>query len=353
MNKVFILGAGASKPAGAPLLKEIFIDGVFHLRMSSVSGDSLSRYPHFFGYLKERFDYDVHIQDPIGFVAYNDIDIEKILSAIDNEIFENGIEELKKVREEAVRFICLTLEQSIKYGPHKDNCYPDFVSQKINILKDDCTIITFNYEILLETALLYASLGNCFSYGIEVEKDNIRNFSGYEREYKENLLLLKLHGSSNWAICSLCNKLHLFWSQRYDDIFKENCCSCGDSLEAVLVPPTRFKEGKYLKKLWEIANLEKLWQIAREKIATADEIAIIGYSFNEYDKDAVSLIKDSIEANSKNPKLYIVDVNPDGIYQRIFSKDFLGTHYFGEIVLFEGVREYLDNKIFLKALPAS
>jgi len=350
MNKVFILGAGASKPAGTPLLKEIFPDGVFHLRMGAVSGDSLSRYPHFWGYLKEHFNYDVHIQDPIAFLAYNDIDIEQILSAIDNEIFKKSIKGLKKVREEAVRFVCLTLEQAIKDGQRKDNksnCYPNFVSQKINILNDDCTIITFNYEILLETALLDVSLGYCFSYGIEVEKDSIRNFSGYVREYKGNLLVLKLHGSSNWAICSQCNKLHLFWSQRYDDIFKGSCCSCGDSLEAVLVPPTRFKEGKYLKKLWEIANLEKLWQIAREKIATADEITVIGYSFNEYDEDAVSLIKDSIERNSKKPNLYIVDANPNGIYQKIFSKDFLNKHYFGEIIPFAGFREYLDNKVYL------
>ena len=349
-SKVFILGAGASKPAGAPLLKDIFPEGVFHLLQGTVSGDSLNRYTHFFDYLKDRFGYDVNssYSDPYGFVAYNDIDIEKILSAIDNEIFKNGIEGLKKVRDEAVRFVCLTLEQAIKAGAWKSDCSPDFISKKIDKTNDDCTIITFNYDILLEKALLNASLCSCFSYGIDVEKDNIRNFHSYERKYENNLLILKLHGSLNWAVCSQCNKLHLFFSQRYDDIFKNSCCNCNADLEAVLVPPTRFKEGKYLKKLWEVANLERLWKIAGEKITTADEIVIIGYSFNEYDKEAVSLIKESIKANSKNPNLYIVDVTPDGIYQRIFSKGFLEEHYFGEIVSFAGFREYLDNKILFK-----
>ena len=153
MNKVFILGAGASKPAGVPLMKDIFTEGIFHLRMGSVSGDSLSRYPHFCAYLKDRFDYDVNFQNPIEFAACTDIDIEKILSSIDNEIFDDNDEELAQARKEAVRFVYLTLEQAIMGDPTKSNCYTDFVSQKINISKDDNTIITFNYETLMERAL--------------------------------------------------------------------------------------------------------------------------------------------------------------------------------------------------------
>jgi len=344
MNKVFILGAGASYPAGVPLMKEIFTQGIFHLRMGSVSGDSLNRYPQFCAYLKDRFNYDVNFQGPMEFAACKDVDIEKVLSSIDNEIFDNNDEELAQVRKEAVRFVYLTLEQAIIDGPKKNNCYTDFASQRINISKDDNTIITFNYETLMERALPRG----CFSYGIDVEKDNIQNFPSYEREYRNNLLVLKPHGSLNWAICSQCNKLHLFFSQRYDDIFQKKCCNCGTDFEAVLVPPTRFKEGKYLRKLWEAANLERLWTIAGEKIAYADEISIIGYSFNKNDKEAFDLILNSMKANSKKPNLYIADTDPKKIYRKIFKKDLLKKGYFRGVYLFGGFRDYLDNNSYFR-----
>ena len=59
----------------------------------------------------------------------------------------------------------------------KNNCYPDFVKKKIDISNNDHTVITFNYEIILERALPRGY----FSYGIEIDKDKNITFPTYEK----------------------------------------------------------------------------------------------------------------------------------------------------------------------------
>lgn len=339
MNKVFILGAGASKPAGAPLINEFFSEGIFHLKLGTASPDNLDNYKYFFEYLKTKYGFDIYKSDPLAFVEDTKINIEQILSDIEKEI-SSGNKYLEDTRKEAVRFVFITLENAVKYvsDGSKNNCYPDFVKKNIDIINNDCTVITFNYEIMLERALPRGY----FSYGINVDKDNIINFPSYEKYYKGNLLLLKLHGSLNWAVCFNCKKIHLFWSQRYDDIFKKRCKSCNSNLEAVLIPPTRVKSN-HLKGIWKGIGLEKLWRIAKEKITSAGEITIIGYSFGEYDNEATGLILDAIKANIKKPILYIADPNAEIIYSKIIAHSMLKRNHFEKVCLFSGFKEYLTN----------
>lgn len=339
-NKVFILGAGASKSAGAPLINEFFGNGVFHLKHGSASPDKLDNYKNFSAYLKDKYDFDINNQDPFTFVENTKIEntkinIEQILSDIEEGI-SCGNKNLENARKEAVRFVFITLENAVKDGS-KNNCYPDFVKKKIDVINNDCTIITFNYEIMLERAL---PLGY-FSYGIDIDKDKNITFPNYEKYFKNNLLLLKLHGSLNWAVCSRCSELYLFWSKRYDDISKEKCKSCSSNLETVLIPPTRVKSN-HLKNLWKGVGLEKLWKIAKEKITSADEITIIGYSFGEYDYEATGLILGAIKANIKKPVLYIVDPKNEKGYSKI-ANSVLENNHFEKVCLFNGFREYLTS----------
>jgi hypothetical protein len=339
-NKVFVLGAGASKPAGAPLINEFFANGIFHLTHGNPFPDNLDKYKNFFAYLKNKYGFDINNPDPyksepFAFVENTKIDIEQVLSDIEEEI-SGGNKNMEDARKEAVRFIFITLENAVGDGSN-NNCYPDFVKKKIDIFSNESTIITFNYEIMLERAL---PLG-FFSYGIDIEKDKNITFPNYEKHYKNNLLLLKLHGSLNWAVCSQCSKMYLFWSQRYDDISKKKCESCSSNLEAVLIPPTRVKSN-HLKNLWEGVGLEKLWKMAKEKITLADEITIIGYSFGEYDYEATGLILDAVKANIKKPVLYIADPTAEKIYSKI-ANSVLERNHFEKVCLFSGFKEYLTN----------
>jgi hypothetical protein len=289
--------------------------------------------------LKNKYRFDINNADPyksepFAFVENTKINIEQILSDIEEKI-SIGNKNMEDERKEAVRFVFLTLENAVKDGSN-NNCYPDFVKNKIDIINNDCTVITFNYETMLERALPRGA----FSYGIDIDKDKIINFPGYEKSYKNNLLLLKLHGSLNWAVCSRCSKMYLFWSRRYDD--EKKCENCSLSLEAVLIPPSRVKSN-HLKSIWKGVGLEKLWRMAKEKITLADEITLIGYSFGEYDQEATGLILDAVKANIKKPGLYIADPNAEIIYADIIAKHMSERNHFEKVCLFSGFKEYLAN----------
>lgn len=334
-TKVYILGAGASKPAGAPVLKEFIGTGFFHLNQCSAFPDKSDNYTKFLTYLKERYDFDLNDPDPYksdSFIFGYRYNIEMIISSLDEEI-RNGNKDLREIRHQAIRFVYSTLENAVRDGSTND-CYPDFVNKKITNLNDEHVIITFNYETLFERALIERFRG-CFSYLVDVDENKIINFPGYKKSYKNNLLVLKLHGSLNWAVCSECNKIHLFWSQKYDHIFEKRCKDCNATLKPLLIPPTIYKDLNNI--------LKKFWNIAKVKISSANEITIIGHSLSDYDKDALELIRDSMKSNKMLPNLFIADPNNKEIYEKITLELPIGRNHFNKITLFKDFREYLNN----------
>ncbi|MEW6089075.1 MAG: SIR2 family protein, partial [bacterium] len=214
----------------------------------------------------------------------------------------------------------------------------DFIDKRIDMKNINQTIITFNYETLFEHALLHKHIFGIYSYGLDIDKNKIINFPSYEESYKGNFLLLKLHGSLNWACCPSCDKNYLTWHNMYDRIISEKCKDCNNNLEPVLIPPTR---NKILP-----ARLKKLWDIAQEKITSADEVTIIGSSFNDYDIDASDLIFNSLKSNKRKPILCIADPCALDRGNLLNFRASATRDHFKNIMLFKGFREYLDNKTF-------
>lgn len=294
--------------------------------------DSPTNYLRFIDYLNREYGFDPWSPDPFRRypeIVFKGINIEVIISSIDEKI-SKGDTGLKEVRREAVRFVYCTLEEAVKLLSN-GNCYPDFVRKKIADLADEHIILTFNYEMIFEDALIRSLDRGCFSYEIDVDENKIINFPGYPKPYRNSVKILKLHGSLNWGFCQSCSKMHLFWFNSYLRIFEEKCVDCEGNLEPILIAPTRDKKLPIY--------LEKVWDIAKKKITVADEIFIIGCALNDYDKDALALIIDSIEANKKIPKLLIADPNAKKIEKKITSR--IPRNHFKRINLFEDFREYL------------
>jgi hypothetical protein len=328
-TKVYILGAGASKPAGAPLLKELLGEG-FHLDMGTTGMDSLNKYRNFINYLEN--EYGIPLKRPENWTLLAEqTDIEKVLSSID-EKKSKGDNSLDVTREETVRFVFKRLEDAVTFG-QKGDCYHDFVNSKINTQDSKHVIITFNYETLLEKAFLESKLRGCFSYCIDVDKDKIINFPSYERTFKD-ILILKLHGSLNWANCPKCSKMYLFWSQRYDHIFEKRCINCEGNLKPILIPPTRFKNLN--------ESFKSLWSIAADKIESANEIVLIGLSLNDFDEEALNLIS-RIGSNNNIPRLLIADREAPDRYYKLKELTSVGNKHFEEIILFNGFEEFLAD----------
>jgi len=293
---VFILGAGASKESGAPLMDE-FLNESDKLNKSGkieeIFKDDFNRV----------FDAINHL-DPIYARANVDLEnIEKVYSIFEMGRFikklpgVNNPEEIDKIIDSLKVLIFETLDKTItictksngKLCP--DGSYLDFVSLVESIKNQDGTfpsIISFNYDLALDCALFYK--------GYEVNYCLGNNRNG-------DINLMKLHGSLNWfkskeketneIIPYDFSQINKWYRGNYaiDDyekvnislakkFTKENIKYKGQELHPIpiIIPPT-------WNKLEFSCNheIDKVWQKAAEELSNAENIFVIGYSYPETD----------------------------------------------------------------------
>jgi len=147
-----------------------------------------------------------------------------------------------------------------------------------------CSIITFNYDVVLDYALFHQVEG--------VDYCLTETTSPYSTP------LLKLHGSLNWAECPKCNEIipvtfeHYFSKRGFMSLkgleyvnlnIGSNLSSvglehCGQTInsEPVIVPPT-WNKAEYNK------GLQSVWRRAAVELANAENIFVSGYSLPESD----------------------------------------------------------------------
>jgi NAD-dependent SIR2 family protein deacetylase len=301
MKTVFILGAGASAEAGAPLMGN-FLAKAKQLYDRGVFGESSAR-------IRDVLDAAYKDLKPVQ--AKSSIEfwnIEEVFSAIDIgamlELFgsrdPSTLSELKR----SIRvFIYRTLEESIRLPARGLHVAPPeayamlarLVLQKLRLHarrgRVDVSFITFNYDACLEFALVRSALG--VDYALPeafIEGDESRHWI--------RVPVLKLHGSINRGTCSKCQAIVpteidpwrcaamldledrpatfplLLGSQ-----IARRRHSCGALLDEVpfLVPPTWDKSTGS-------AALRSVWRRAATELGSADRIVVIGYSLPESDR---------------------------------------------------------------------
>lgn len=154
------------------------------------------------------------------------------------------------------------------------------------------TILSFNYDTLVEEALSNMNVG--FSYGFKTNtvsyRANLRKFA------KPDVKLLKLHGSVNWAHLEQAgtgvSQLTVF--DTYDAVREARAVPD-------LIPPT-------WRKVFD-GNLENVWDDAIEAIKSATRIFVIGFSVPETDTHFKYLLAAGLQSNISLRD--IVFVNPD------------------------------------------
>lgn len=163
------------------------------------------------------------------------------------------------------------------------NLYKQFTNNILrNRSKDDVTIISFNFD-----ALLQLSVEPRLEEGVYF--DYMLNFDFLNREYYKHVPnncfpLIKLHGSLDWGICRKCGKTTLNFYYPHVQNFT-GCSDCKTEYEPFIVVPHEKIEDKRIKQLWDRAG---------EEIKLADKITVIGYSFPEYDTNSIKLFRDNI-----------------------------------------------------------
>ncbi len=277
----FVLGAGASKDAGAPLMAD-FLDVADDLTKQNLAKEAQEDFNLVFKARAElqqahsKAQLDIRNLESV-FAAFEMAKLLELLGSLTPE-------EISRLSEAMKTLIVTTLELSI-YLPVSDQRvrpsppYESF-SKLIKGLVDarrTVSIITLNYDLCLDFAL--HSLGVPVSYCLGGESD------------ERGTRYFKLHGSMNWAQCSSCNKV-VAW--KLPDYFRKFGCGpwldvtsarlnvaskmerfthCGDSsVEGVFIVPPTWNKAQYHEQLGTV------WRAAANELKDAKEVYIIGFS---------------------------------------------------------------------------
>lgn len=141
-----------------------------------------------------------------------------------------------------------------------------------------------------------------------------------ERPAKPKRRLYKLHGSTNWMRCGLCDRIYInpgvdiaiySYQRKPSD---NNRCHCGHSpLEAAIVSPSFVRDG-------HSRNIEGVWQAALDWLRTADDWIVVGYSFPDEDLNIRSLFARAFASRSKKP--YVTAIQMDNVQTQARYKAF-------------------------------
>lgn len=329
---VFILGAGFSSVAGAPLIRD-FLDVSRLLFADPDSGLDTTEKEDFqrvFAFRKEvaqarekfRIDLD---------------DIEQLFGLV--EMSCRLDHKSTTTRDATVYLIAKTLQlavqrhrrrPSIRLSPQmsyrdslpwqglvtreQDYFYCDIYRHFALLLAglyDDPTkapsrgnvVISFNYDLILDDALRGIGIASDYALPGAVLEDFIA------ADTNKPISLLKLHGSTNWAVCgnAKCATVHILSTKFTEDpkAFRTKCCSkCSrPGLRLLLVPPSWDKSEYH-------GVIQPVWRQGVEALRNANRICIIGYSMPEADSFFKYLLTLGLAENHQLYKFVVVDLRP-------------------------------------------
>ncbi|WP_431288172.1 hypothetical protein [Roseateles chitinivorans] len=321
MKTVFILGAGASRAAGGPLMFD-FIDAatrIFRL------GEAGWAQPHFEGILDARRKLQ-------GAFVKSTIDIDNIENLFSTYEMASLIGRLSDLDESVVKqlpkslryLIMRTLEQAILYPiDGKEQVIPapypyDAFAELLIELRDHreaspVTVINFNYDLCLDYALTLRGFEP--DYGL----------AGSPVRSKRSIAHYKVHGSLNWfrnpetgeIAPQPLRKLPMrtYWdrlglehpAERPIDtmelIYGPDKWGMDLYPEPIIVPPT-WNKG------WYQEQLKSVWRSASEALAAAENIFVIGYSLPASDQFFRSFYSLSTISDSFIERFWLFDPSP-------------------------------------------
>lgn len=193
-------------------------------------------------------------------------------------------------------------------------------------------VITFNYDLLLEQALDRLGIPYCYGLGTESVTYDSTAQSVPESE-GGTLLILKLHGSLNWAQRE-DRSLEVFGS--YDD-------AMAVFGHPYLVPPT-----------WEKTvngPARTLWQSAVRVLAEASRLIVVGFSFRPGDAHFKYLLAAGLMQNSALRHIDVINPLATRLASQIQSVLRADQFEYGVVRLLDKtLREFLNSAQDLKSI---
>jgi hypothetical protein len=241
------------------------------------------------------------------------INVEQLLTLLEIDLRKRDIAFTRQLRDDTLHVIRTVIGQMQQ--ARCENC--DEYSRFVEEVADDDTVITFNWDLLLDNAFGREQLigsrtewdnGNHYAnflYHLSGFKETTLQHSTIEAPYTEydesRGFYLKLHGSVDWFFCQNrdCRAYgRVFPVNRVDQAV--HCSECHSSMDVLIVPPVLNKNYH------DHPMLTVLWNTAEAEIAAADEVVLWGYSLPPTDFEASWLLRQATEGLEK-----LVVINPD------------------------------------------
>lgn len=324
MKTVWILGAGASKSASGgayPTLVELPRTAKNLGVVVEPPAGSGGNFDALDTFLRRIYGYGLSAEKPI--------DLEVVLTLLDIESTLENTGLLQSARSQLIRLIQRTFGRLQKQADASASEYEQVLT---HVEKSD-TIITFNWDVLLDDALgrmallkdlaaktpkaHYAAFLRDFTARGDSSVDKLSMPQPFSRWRASQGYYLKLHGSIDWAICTApeCrNRGRVFPLARSST--RPSCGYCLDRLQWMIVPPT------LNKRVLDLGFVRRLWNVAAREIARAERLVIWGYSLPPTDFYSAWLFSKARRARLQE----VVIINPavvTGVRKVGFSRMFV------------------------------
>jgi hypothetical protein len=276
---VFILGAGASAHAGAPLMYN-FLDRARALYANQKMGPAE-------GSCRLVFEAISKLQ-AVHSKANTDLNnLESVLGLFEMAptLGVGFLSNPEILVPSMQRLIVSTLGECIGYPNQENRRRPPELyfrlSTLVRMMGKAASVITFNYDVALDYA--FEIDGGLVDYSL----DNDIPPSG-------GIALLKLHGSANWRRCPECKLVRVgtyaqdrelnrfgrydsaFFQIRHTDLIWRDCCAKPLDSDPVIVPPI-WNKGQHHN------SIASVWKRAAKELSEARNIVVVGYSLPETD----------------------------------------------------------------------
>lgn len=325
---VFILGAGCSVHAGAPVMND-FLDRARELYSANEVADKAQEFERAFSVVSD-------LQRVHSKAKLDHNNIESVFSAVDlartiRKLPGTEPDQIDVALKSLIWLIVRTLERSIKFplqgGFMRGPAEYTMLAQLIGELSGrtprlSSAVLTFNYDICAEMAFVAEHVP--FTYALA--------------ESSQGVPLLKLHGSLNWGRTRgespqivpyeirqyvADHRYHYFPGDSEGSVPTDVSANMATHLvahniepEPLIVPPT-WSKGEHHR------GISKVWARAAKELESARYIYVLGYSLPETDQFFRLLFALGTEGRSVLSRMTVFDPHPGPVGDRF--RDMLGN----------------------------
>lgn len=309
---VFILGAGFSKPAQAPIQSEIIkeilkLDDGFY-------GDKDELIKRYLVEFKDFLKKELYIDEG----GFENVALEDIFTPIDRCLLDGisfrslDVKALVDIREKIYSLIIVAIKNKLSNIYEEKKYIDDFGSYLAQQMKprmnnpshDPVSVISTNWDILLDNSIKRAIENDahngvvdycCYINSLENDETITPGLLALGRG-KYNVKLLKMHGSMNWLHCPKCQRLFVAFYEKIAEygIYRNKTCkycpsNFPESRESSAILKSNLIMPTFLKDLNNF-QIKLIWQNAGVELSESSKVVFIGYSLPQADYELRQLL---------------------------------------------------------------